>query len=128
MKSKPQKLEYMKRYYQRTRGKKLQYQKQYRKDHPEKMQEWYGKNPQKIQFYRHRLLNYKGKQITLKENPRIGVCSNCHRSVENGAIMRTQLHHLEYDNNNPLNHTIELCVRCHRQEHARLRRIENHPL
>jgi len=128
MKSKPQKLEYMKGYYKQNREKRLEYQNQFRKNNPNKMKDWYEKNPQKIPFYRHRLLNFKGKQITLENSPRIGVCSNCGRSVESGVIKRTQIHHLKYDDNNPLDHTIELCVRCHRQEHAKLRRTENHPL
>ncbi len=62
-----------------------------------------------------RLITFKGKQIMLKERPRIGVCTNCHEE------RLTNLHHEQYDEANPLAHTVELCVPCHNSEHKRLR-------
>jgi len=64
-----------------------------------------------------RRLNYKGNLIYLPECPRTGTCFDCGRSVSEGEIKRTNLHHLEYDDNNPLDNTVELCVGCHRKRH-----------
>ena len=50
-----------------------------------------------------------GKQIYLKENPRIGICKNC------GEIRRTEIHHINYHEDDPLRDTMELCVPCHRR-------------
>ena len=95
---------YMKQYRLRTN---YAYDRQYRQDNKEKIREL-GK----------RRLRFLGPQITI--NPiRIGVCSFCERSIEKGEIKQTQLHHTKYDLTNPLKHTIELCVRCHRRQHAK---------
>lgn len=60
---------------------------------------------------------FKGKSIHLKENPRKGVCSKCHRKVGQG-IKRTNMHHLQYHDDDPLKDTIELCVSCHVKIHS----------
>jgi hypothetical protein len=52
-------------------------------------------------------LKYKGKSITLKHNPRTGFCSKC------GNVGITDIHHQQYDDNDVLAHTIELCHSCH---------------
>ena len=61
-----------------------------------------------------RVFRYKNKFVYIPgESLRIGTCSHCGRSKEKGEIKVTNLHHIEYDDNSPLAHTIELCVRCH---------------
>ena len=70
-----------------------------------------------------RRLKFLGENIYLEKPIRTGVCENCFRTVESEEIQQTQMHHTEYDPKNPEKHTIELCVRCHTQEHAKLRRI-----
>ncbi len=55
---------------------------------------------------------FKGKQILLQYNPKIGVCNLC-RKVVPFDCKRTNMHHEEYDNTDPLKHTIEICVGCH---------------
>jgi hypothetical protein len=52
-------------------------------------------------------IHYKGKDICLSFNPRKGICTKC------GKEGKTQLHHEEYDDNDVLAHTVELCVSCH---------------
>jgi hypothetical protein len=51
---------------------------------------------------------YKYRQVVHKQIPRKGICERC--GVTN---KRTNLHHEEYDDNNPLAHTVELCASCH---------------
>jgi len=58
-------------------------------------------------------VSYKGKTVTLNFEPRKGICSICEKEDEH-----TILHHEQYDDNDPLAHTIEVCVKCHGMEHA----------
>jgi hypothetical protein len=78
-------------------------------------------NPRRIVF--------KGKQIYLteiKESLRKGICSLCgvrvgqFHPVTGHYCKQTHMHHLQYDPSNPLAHTIEVCIPCHKQEHRRL--------
>lgn len=52
---------------------------------------------------------YKAKRILLSQNPRLGICTVC------GKKGRTDMHHIEYHDDNPLRDTIELCGLCHRR-------------
>jgi hypothetical protein len=70
-------------------------------------------------------LAFKGKQVFVDEAPRKGICSLCgvrvgqFHPVTGHYCKQTQMHHLQYDPENPLAHTIEVCVPCHKQEHRR---------
>ena len=88
--------------------------KKYRDSHPEKI-----KLQREKAVGRH--LRFKGKHVWLSYNPRIGICSQCHRSVVKGEIKITNLHHFKYDEQDPLAHTIELCVKCHNELEPRNR-------
>jgi hypothetical protein len=82
--------------------------KRYRERHPEKIKalnDKWNKINQGIRF--------KGKQIPLPENPRIGICTIC------GKEGNTNLHHTKYDPKDPLAHTVELCIKCHNDQHPR---------
>jgi len=61
-----------------------------------------------------RRITFKDKRLYVKENPRTGICSNC------GSTKDTEIHHITYDNNNPLMNTVELCSVCHGKETRRL--------
>jgi len=84
--------------------------------------EWGRNHPTSVKKIQGRRITFKGKRFMLKENPRTGICSNCNKSVNNGEIKKTHMHHEKYDENNPLAHTIELCAGCHSKTHARLRK------
>jgi hypothetical protein len=51
---------------------------------------------------------YKLKRVLLKDNPRKGTCYNCGKETK-----RTEMHHLEYHDDDPLKDTFELCDHCH---------------
>ena len=87
---------------------------------PETVKKWNTINNKK--WHPRRLL-FKGKSITLKENPRQGICQQCKRVIGNG-IKRTNIHHIEYHDNNPLKDTIELCPSCHNKQHIKRRGIK----
>ena len=72
------------------------------------------KNPKRIVFTPIR------KQVPLSFNPRKGICSNCGRSISKGEVKTTHMHHLKYDLNDPLAHTVELCASCHRKDHLKV--------
>lgn len=64
-----------------------------------------------IQRANKKRLNFKQKTVWLPENPRTGVCSLCHKTG------RTNMHHIQYHEDNPLKDTIELCNACHKNAH-----------
>ena len=59
-------------------------------------------------------LSFKGKLIHLKENPRKGICQSC------GKQTVTDIHHIQYHDDEPLKDTLELCPSCHCKESWRL--------
>jgi hypothetical protein len=61
-----------------------------------------------------RQLKFKGKRLLFGSKLRSGICSEC------GKTTVTALHHTQYDETNPLAHTIELCRSCHLKESWRL--------
>jgi len=65
---------------------------------------------------------FKNKTKILDENPRTNICSKCGKSYPKELSTQTHLHHSEYDEQNPLNHTIELCNSCHQLLHWRLKK------
>lgn len=81
----------------------LEYSRQWRLAHP-------GCNQKRVKFL--------GKNITLDRNPRLGICSECGRSVKSGEIRRTGMHHDKYDPTDVLRHTRELCTACHLKVHV----------
>lgn len=66
---------------------------------------------------------FKGKTVLLQHDPRVGVCNWC-RAVVGIDCDRTHLHHIQYDDANPLRYTIELYPLCHRMAHRGIRNIE----
>lgn len=74
-------------------------------------------------------MKYKGRYVYLDpkevEKKRTGYCSNCSNNIHDGSCKQTQLHHPnnEYDDNDPLWNTVELCASCHRKETIRLAKM-----
>jgi len=64
---------------------------------------------------------YKGKRLWSDSIVRTGQCKRCGRI---GGL--THLHHEEYDDENPLAHTMELCPRCHRERSVELGQFHGH--
>lgn len=60
-----------------------------------------------------RRINFRGRRILIKTNPRTGYCTLCSNNIHNGTCERTAIHHLEYHVENPLQNTIEVCTKCH---------------
>lgn len=62
-----------------------------------------------------RRILFKGKRLDLPFNPRKGFCQVC------GYIGKTDMHHFEYHQDDPLRGAIELCNRCHAKIDSRPR-------
>jgi len=73
------------------------------------------KNPKWTSINNKLRMNYKGKLVYLKKNPRIGVCNLC-RAVYPFDCGKTDIHHVEYHDDDILKDTLEVCPRCHRIE------------
>jgi hypothetical protein len=72
-----------------------------------------------IQEYLTRRIKFRDRFVFADYPLRIGVCNWC-RSIlgeintqTNKLVKRTVLHHEKYNDNNPLENTIELCDQCH---------------
>ena len=70
-------------------------------------------------FYRHRdrilerlraRIKFQGRTKSVGRNPRTGICSLCRHKGQ------TDIHHMRYDRNDLLAHTIELCDSCHNKQ------------
>lgn len=74
-------------------------------------------------------ISFKKKTIYIDFVPRVNICSVCGKSYPNELKRQTDLHHLKYDENNPIAHTIELCISCHFRLHklknGKLRKLED---
>lgn len=57
------------------------------------------------------MIYFKQKQIRLGYSPHKHICELC------GKKRATNLHHLQYDEKEPLAYTVELCLSCHAKEH-----------
>ncbi len=57
-------------------------------------------------------ISYKGRVVTLDEDPKIAVCNYCRRVVPFDCS-KTHMHHIQYHDDNPLRDTIESCPTCH---------------
>lgn len=99
---------------------------------PEHRQKWLEKNPEYHKKWREAHPDYmtkilkkqfifKEKRMYPKENPRSNICSECGRSHPKDLTRQTHLHHIIYDEKNPLAWTVELCASCHVKLHKRLK-------
>lgn len=73
-------------------------------------------------IHSHRRVGFKGSSKSVKENPRIGFCNICKKWVgeeyinrfgQKTPITKTDMHHINYHEDNPLKDTLELCSSCH---------------
>lgn len=69
--------------------------------------------------YNDRRIIFHDKRIQLKENPRTNICSKCGKKYPDDLREQTIMHHEEYDPNNVLAHTVELCRGCHISLHKK---------
>jgi len=85
---------------------------------------WIENNPDKWAAIkkksRSNRIRFRGKEVRFDEAPRTNKCSNCGKVYPDELDRRTCLHHLKYDLDDPLAHTIELCTECHARLHRKM--------
>jgi len=81
-------------------------------------------NPKWNPINQPRRIVFKDERISLKEDPRIGICNWC-CAVVGINCKQTQIHHLEYHDDDMLKDTVELCARCHTYESWRIRKYHS---
>ena len=65
------------------------------------------------EFYKYKRLTYRGTKMVFDQDIKTGKCHFCKKSVKKGEIFWTGLHHLKYDDQDPLAWTVEVCASCH---------------
>jgi hypothetical protein len=57
--------------------------------------------------------------MCLDKDPRVNVCRYCGKRYPEELKRQTSLHHLIYDDDDPLAYTVEVCGTCHRYAHSK---------
>ena len=65
------------------------------------------------EYWKPKILHFRGEKIVYDQDIRIGECLVCKRNGKAQWRPRTYLHHLFYDDTDPLAYTIEVCGKCH---------------
>jgi len=65
------------------------------------------------EYWNPKILHFRGEKIVYDQDIRIGECLVCKRNGKAQWRPRTYLHHLCYDDTDPLAYTIEVCGKCH---------------
>jgi hypothetical protein len=65
------------------------------------------------EYWKPKILHFRGQKIVYDKDIRIGECLVCKRNGKAQWKPRTYLHHLFYDDSDPLAYTIEVCGKCH---------------
>lgn len=114
-----------KEYYQDHHETRLQAFKTWRKINPDYSKEhgkkWRLENLEHVKAYEKerglRTIRFKGKPIRYQENPRTNICQLCKRKYPEELKRQTCIHHVIYNEEDPLAWTLELCVSCHMKIH-----------
>jgi heterodisulfide reductase subunit B len=65
------------------------------------------------EFYKNKILTYRGQRMVFDQEIRTGECYFCKKSGWTKRSTKTNLHHVLYDDSDPLSWTIEVCSSCH---------------
>ena len=65
------------------------------------------------EYWNKRALTMRGEKIYFDHEIRTGVCYFCKREGRAQRKEKTLLHHVKYDNEAPLEWTVEVCASCH---------------
>ena len=101
----------------------------WRKENKEHMktyyQGWKTANQEHLKQYeeerRKHVCYFKNKILRLEEVSRTNICYLCGKSYPKDLDAQTSLHHILYDESDPVANTIELCNVCHGKLHGKLK-------
>jgi len=67
------------------------------------------------EFYKYKRQTFDGRLIVWDQDIKTGECFFCKKACRTQVSQKTILHHLKYDNSDPLAWTLEICTWCHTQ-------------
>ncbi len=65
------------------------------------------------EFYKNKRLKYRGRNMVFDKDIKTGACQFCEKLTKKKKYTRTVLHHLKYQDSDPLAWTVEICPSCH---------------
>jgi len=74
-------------------------------------------------FWKNKILHFRGRKIVYDQDIRSGICYFCKRDGRPQRTGPRYLHHVKYDDSDPLAWTIEVCAKCHRKIDSKNRKI-----
>ena len=82
-------------------------------------------NAKNREIWQKRTMIWKKKKLFFDQDIKTGICYFCKKEGRRQLHPKTSLHHIKYDNQDPLLWTIEVCLKCHFQiDRDRIRRNE----
>jgi len=72
-----------------------------------------GINDKNREYWKKRTMTWHKKKLFFDHEIKTGVCYFCDREGKAQGSKSTALHHILYNNDNPLEWTIEVCIKCH---------------
>jgi len=70
-------------------------------------------NDENIEYWKKRTMTYGQKKLSFDHEIKTGVCIFCKKESRAQGSKSTALHHVKYNNDDPLEWTIEVCIKCH---------------
>ncbi|KAG2473361.1 MAG: hypothetical protein NPMRTHETA2_1260003 [Nitrosopumilales archaeon] len=72
-------------------------------------------NDKNREYWKKRSVTWHKKKLFFDHEIKTGVCYFCKRDARAQRSRSTVLHHVKYNNDDPLDWTIEVCTKCHYQ-------------
>jgi len=70
-------------------------------------------NDKNREYWKKRTFHWRKKKLFYDHEIKTGVCYFCSREGKAQGSKSTALHHVIYNNDDPLEWTIEVCIKCH---------------
>ena len=80
-------------------------------------------NAKNREYWRKRTLTWHKTKLFFDHEIKTGVCYFCKKDGRAQKSRSTALHHVKYNNDDPLEWTIEVCISCHSQIDSRNKKI-----
>ena len=72
-------------------------------------------NDKNQEYWKKRTMTWHKKKLFFDHEIKTGICYFCKRDARAQRSRSTVLHHVKYNNDDPLDWTIEVCTKCHYQ-------------
>ena len=72
-----------------------------------------GINDKNREYWKKRTMTWNKKKLFFDHEIKTGICIFCKKERRSQRSKSTALHHVKYNNDDPLEWTIEVCINCH---------------